>query len=201
MSLDTRLVVGRKGERRNFPHSDTTGTNYSSYNDDSYNKMSNCEIPVKMNIVCAVSGGHGLLTESKFLGPQVSLSSTTPAYHRNLSSLIFFTFYHLTLRDIRFFWNWLVTYTFNILTVVFRFGIFFVLQTVFVFHGSVYAVPRGLSWISLFLHLSQTGFFQSIKNFFFFFRSVLSVRGGKGLRVYSLICLIFTAKHCVTYGS
>ena len=57
-------------------------------------------------------------------------------------------------------------------------------------------------WISLFLHLSQTGFFQSIKNpFFFFFRSVLSVRGGKGVRVYSLICLIFTAKHCVTYGS
>ena len=89
MSLDTHLVVGRKGERRNFPHSDTTGTNYSSNNDDSYNKMSNCEIPVKMNIVCAVSGGHGLLTESKFLGPPVSLSSTTPAYHRYLSFCIF----------------------------------------------------------------------------------------------------------------
>lgn len=97
MSLDTRLVVGRKGERRNFPHSDTTGTNYSSNNDDSYNKMSNCEIPVKMNIVCAVSGGHGLLTESKFLGPQVSLSSTTPAYHRYLSSLIFFHFLPLNI--------------------------------------------------------------------------------------------------------
>ena len=89
MSLDARLVVGRKGERRNFPHSDTTGTNYSSNNDDSYNKMSNCEIPVKMNIFCAVSGGHGFLTESKFLGPPVSLSSTTPAYHRYLSFCIF----------------------------------------------------------------------------------------------------------------
>ena len=70
------------------------------------------------------------------------------------------------------------------------------------FYGSVYAVPRGLSWISLILHLSQTGFLQSIKNSFFFLFSFCSFcERGKGLRVYSLICLIFTAKHCVTYGS
>ena len=69
------------------------------------------------------------------------------------------------------------------------------------FMGQFMQYPE-YQWISLFLHLFQTGFFQSIKNsFFFFFRSVLSVRGGKGVRVYSLICLIFTAKHCVTYGS
>lgn len=138
MSLDTRLVVGRKGERRNFPHSDTTGTNYSSNNDDSYNKMSNCEIPVKMNIVCAVSGGYGLLTESKFLGPQVSLSSTTPAYHRYLSSLIFFHFLPLNIA-----WHTvlleLISDAFNILTLIFRFGIFFVLQTVLFF----------ILWVSL----------------------------------------------------
>lgn len=175
MSLDTRLVVGRKGERRNFPHSDTTGTNYSSNNDDSYNKMSNCEIPVKMNIVCAVSGGHGLLTESKFLGPQVSLSSTTPAYHRYLSSLIFFHFLPLNIA-----WHTvlleLISDAFNILTVIFRFGIFFVLQTVlfFILWVSLCSTQRLIVDIFIFAPFPNRLFSEYQKFFFFFLFSFCS---------------------------
>lgn len=175
MSLDTRLVVGRKGKRRNFPHSDTTGTNYSSNNDDSYNKMSNCEIPVKMNIVCAVSGGHGLLTESKFLGPQVSLSSTTPAYHRYLSSLIFFHFLPLNIA-----WHTvlleLISDAFNILTVIFRFGIFFVLQTVlfFILWVSLCSTQRLIVDIFIFAPFPNRLFSEYQKFFFFFLFSFCS---------------------------
>ena len=175
MSLDTRLVVGRKGERKNFPHSDTTGTNYSSNNDDSYNKMSNCEIPVKMNIVCAVSGGHGLLTESKFLGPQVSLSSTTPAYHRYLSSLIFFHFLPLNIA-----WHTvlleLISDAFNILTVIFRFGIFFVLQTVlfFILWVSLCSTQRLIVDIFIFAPFPNRLFSEYQKFFFFFLFSFCS---------------------------
>lgn len=178
MSLDTRLVVGRKGERRNFPHSDTTGTNYSSNNDDSYNKMSNCEIPVKMNIVCAVSGGHGLLTESKFLGPQVSLSSTTPAYHRYLSSLIFFHFLPLNIA-------WHTVLLELISDVHFQHTQYFLSFKLFCssFYGSVYAVPSGLSWISLFFcTFPKPAFFRVLKILFFFSFFVLFFlwEGGRG---------------------
>ena len=178
MSLDARLVVGRKGERRNFPHSDATGTNYSSNNDDSYNKMSNCEISVKMNIFCAVSGGHGLLTESKFLGPQVSLSSTTPAYHRYLSSLIFFHFLPLNIA-------WHTVLLELISDVHFQHTQYFLSFKLFCssFYGSVYAVPSGLSWISLFFcTFPKPAFFRVLKILFFFSFFVLFFlwEGGRG---------------------
>ena len=86
---------------------------------------------------------------------------------------------------------------------IFRFGIFFVLQTVLFFILWVsLCSTQNISGYLYFCIFPKPAFFTVLKIlFFFFFRSVLSVRGGKGLRVYSLICLIFTAKHCVTYGS